>query len=111
MPKERVEKKSRIHKEVQKEGRIRFSARTTNRLVVFYSSGINFNKEFGQHILKNPLIITNMVEKVGRRGFAVSEVRTRLGSGTSDGCGGRNRSGNGKFDSASFRKGEKGTEN
>jgi hypothetical protein len=26
--------------------------------------GINFNKDFGQHILKNPLIITSMVEKV-----------------------------------------------
>ena len=46
MPKERVQKKSRMHKEIQKEG-------------------INFNKEFGQHILKNPLIITSMVEKVG----------------------------------------------
>ncbi len=45
MPKERVQKKSRVHQEIQKEG-------------------INFNKEFGQHILKNPLIITSMVEKV-----------------------------------------------
>lgn len=48
MPKERVQKKSRVHKEIQKEG-------------------INFNKEFGQHILKNPLIITSMVEKVSFR--------------------------------------------
>jgi hypothetical protein len=45
MPKERVQKKSRMHKEIQKEG-------------------INFNKEFGQHILKNPLILASMVEKV-----------------------------------------------
>ncbi len=45
MPKERIQKKSRVHQEIQKEG-------------------INFNKEFGQHILKNPLIITSMVEKV-----------------------------------------------
>lgn len=45
MPKERAQKKSRVHKEIQKEG-------------------INFNKEFGQHILKNPLVITSMVEKV-----------------------------------------------
>lgn len=50
MPKERVAKKSRVHKEIQKEG-------------------INFNKEFGQHILKNPLIITSMVEKVFRFAF------------------------------------------
>jgi hypothetical protein len=26
--------------------------------------GINFNKQFGQHILKNPLIIASMVDKV-----------------------------------------------
>jgi 18S rRNA (adenine1779-N6/adenine1780-N6)-dimethyltransferase len=26
--------------------------------------GIRFNKDFGQHILKNPLIVQNMVEKV-----------------------------------------------
>ncbi len=45
MPKERVQKKSRVHREIQKEG-------------------INFNKDFGQHILKNPLILTSMVEKV-----------------------------------------------
>lgn len=27
-------------------------------------SGINFNKDFGQHILKNPLVVNSMVEKV-----------------------------------------------
>ena len=26
--------------------------------------GIRFNKDFGQHILKNPLIITSMIDKV-----------------------------------------------
>jgi 18S rRNA (adenine1779-N6/adenine1780-N6)-dimethyltransferase len=45
MPKVRPEKKSRQHKEVQKQG-------------------INFDKTLGQHILKNPLVITSMVEKV-----------------------------------------------
>ena len=31
--------------------------------------GILFNKDFGQHILKNPLIITSMIEKVSSLGF------------------------------------------
>jgi 18S rRNA (adenine1779-N6/adenine1780-N6)-dimethyltransferase len=53
MPKERVQKKSRMHKEIQKEG-------------------INFNKEFGQHILKNPLILASMVEKVS---FSLKEIK------------------------------------
>ena len=26
--------------------------------------GITFNKDLGQHILKNPLVITSMIEKV-----------------------------------------------
>lgn len=45
MPKVRVEKKSRVHKQIQKQG-------------------LNFNTDLGQHILKNPMIVTNMVEKV-----------------------------------------------
>ncbi len=45
MPKVKGEKKFRKHNEVQKQG-------------------IQFNKEFGQHILKNPLIITSMIDKV-----------------------------------------------
>lgn len=28
--------------------------------------GISFNKDLGQHILKNPLVITSMIEKVRR---------------------------------------------
>jgi hypothetical protein len=56
MPKERVQKKSRMHKEIQKEG-------------------INFNKEFGQHILKNPLILASMVEKVS---FSFELLKERL---------------------------------
>ena len=62
MPKERVPKKSRVHKEIQKEGqRDESSAAVIN---THSSLGINFNKDFGQHILKNPLIITSMVDKV-----------------------------------------------
>lgn len=47
MPKIRSEKKSRVHQEVQKQG-------------------IVFNKDLGQHILKNPLVITTMIEKVSK---------------------------------------------
>lgn len=45
MPKVKSAKTSRQHGEVQKQG-------------------IQFNKTFGQHILKNPLVVTSMIEKV-----------------------------------------------
>ncbi|KAI8124662.1 putative dimethyladenosine transferase [Lucilia cuprina] len=60
MPKERTEKKSRIHNEVQKQG-------------------IVFNKDFGQHILKNPLVITSMLEKAALR---PTDVVLEIGPGT-----------------------------
>lgn len=41
--------------------------------------GIVFNKDFGQHILKNPLIITSMVEKSAVRG---TDVVLEIGPGT-----------------------------
>ncbi|XP_053395345.1 probable dimethyladenosine transferase [Mercenaria mercenaria] len=60
MPKERLKKKSRQHAEVQKQG-------------------INFNKEFGQHILKNPLVVNSMVEKAALR---PTDVVLEVGPGT-----------------------------
>lgn len=60
MPKERVKKKTRQHAEVQKQG-------------------INFNKEFGQHILKNPLVVNSMVEKAALR---PTDVVLEVGPGT-----------------------------
>lgn len=48
MPKVKSEKKFRKHQDIQKQG-------------------IGFNKDIGQHILKNPLIIKTMVEKAGIR--------------------------------------------
>lgn len=45
MPKVKSAKSSRQHNEIQKQG-------------------IQFNKTFGQHILKNPLVVTSMIEKV-----------------------------------------------
>ncbi|EDW82962.1 uncharacterized protein Dwil_GK22567 [Drosophila willistoni] len=60
MPKVKTEKKSRVHNEVQKQG-------------------IVFNKDFGQHILKNPLIITAMLEKAALR---PTDVVLEIGPGT-----------------------------
>ncbi|CAG9854520.1 unnamed protein product [Phyllotreta striolata] len=41
--------------------------------------GIVFNKDFGQHILKNPLIITSMLDKAGLRS---TDVALEIGPGT-----------------------------
>lgn len=60
MPKVRPEKRSRVHNEVAKQG-------------------IVFNKDFGQHILKNPMIITSMLEKAGLRN---TDVALEIGPGT-----------------------------
>ncbi|XP_055382842.1 probable dimethyladenosine transferase [Condylostylus longicornis] len=60
MPKEKAVKKSRIHNEIQKQG-------------------IVFNKDFGQHILKNPLVITSMIEKSALR---PTDVVLEVGPGT-----------------------------
>lgn len=38
-----------------------------------------FNKDFGQHILKNPMVITNMLEKAGLRS---TDVALEIGPGT-----------------------------
>ncbi|XP_055679329.1 probable dimethyladenosine transferase [Lutzomyia longipalpis] len=60
MPKVKSEKKSRVHKDVQKQG-------------------IVFNKDFGQHILKNPLVITSMIDKSAIRS---TDVVLEIGPGT-----------------------------
>jgi len=60
MPKEKAQKKSRTHGKMQKQG-------------------IQFNKDFGQHILKNPLIVNSMVEKSALR---LSDVVLEVGPGT-----------------------------
>lgn len=46
---------------------------------VYYFPGIVFNKDFGQHILKNPLIITSMIEKSALR---PTDVVLEIGPGT-----------------------------
>jgi 18S rRNA (adenine1779-N6/adenine1780-N6)-dimethyltransferase len=60
MPKVKSEKKSRVHNEVAKQG-------------------IVFNKDFGQHILKNPLVITSIIEKSCIR---PTDICLEIGPGT-----------------------------
>ncbi|XP_034934834.1 probable dimethyladenosine transferase [Chelonus insularis] len=60
MPKIKAEKKSRVHEKVARQG-------------------ILFNKDFGQHILKNPLIIQSMVDKAAVR---PTDVVLEIGPGT-----------------------------
>lgn len=60
MPKEKTAKKTRIHNDIQKQG-------------------IVFNKDFGQHILKNPLVITSMLDKSALRS---TDVVLEIGPGT-----------------------------
>ncbi|XP_071454942.1 probable dimethyladenosine transferase [Hetaerina americana] len=60
MPKVKSEKTARLHNEIAKQG-------------------ILFNKQFGQHILKNPLIIQGMVDKAAIRS---TDVVLEIGPGT-----------------------------
>ncbi|KAF5289898.1 hypothetical protein FQA39_LY14960 [Lamprigera yunnana] len=60
MPKVEKVKKSRIHKDIAKQG-------------------IMFNKDFGQHILKNPMIITSMITKAG---LLPTDIALEIGPGT-----------------------------
>lgn len=50
-----------------------------NNLCFLLASGILFNKDFGQHILKNPLIARTMVEKAALR---PTDVILEIGPGT-----------------------------
>lgn len=60
MPKAKKEKKYRDHEQVQKQG-------------------IFFNRTLGQHVLKNPLIVNNMVEKAALR---PTDIVLEVGPGT-----------------------------
>jgi 18S rRNA (adenine1779-N6/adenine1780-N6)-dimethyltransferase len=48
-------------------------------LFYYLLSGIAFNKDFGQHILKSPLVVTSMVEKAALR---PTDVVLEIGPGT-----------------------------
>ncbi|KAK8744316.1 hypothetical protein OTU49_000737 [Cherax quadricarinatus] len=64
MPKAPVQKKCRVHKEVSRvctKPGVK-GAKPASRVL---SQGLVFNTDLGQHILKNPLVITSMIEKAG----------------------------------------------
>lgn len=80
MPKVKSEKKSRVHNEIAKQGTY-FSL---NFVIAIFANcgfvtGILFNKDFGQHILKNPMVITSMLEKAALR---PTDVALEIGPGT-----------------------------
>ncbi|CAF0739635.1 unnamed protein product [Brachionus calyciflorus] len=66
MPKVKSEKKFRNHKE-------------TSSSTAGAQQGIRFNKDFGQHILKNPLIVTSMIEKAA---LQPTDTVLEIGPGT-----------------------------
>lgn len=63
MPKVKSAKHSREHSQRCQQGQGAISA-TILVTLVSYIIGIMFEKSLGQHILRNPLIISSMVEKV-----------------------------------------------
>lgn len=48
-------------------------------LFILLFLGIMFNKDFGQHILKNPMVITSMLEKAALR---PTDIALEIGPGT-----------------------------
>ena len=66
MPKEKKEKKFSTH------GKSAGTAAAAKE-------GIRFNKDFGQHILKNPLIITSMIDKAA---LQPTDTVIEIGPGT-----------------------------
>ncbi len=63
MGKVKVDRKSAAKK--SSSGRVKGGGAGSSGAV--QKQGMRFNKDFGQHILKNPLIITNMIEKVCKK--------------------------------------------
>lgn len=80
MPKVISDKKSRIHKDVTKQGLLMTRTLVFSISPIYYFiPGILFNKDFGQHILKNPMIITSMIDKSGLR---PTDTVLEIGPGT-----------------------------
>jgi len=70
MPKERAQKKSRVHQQVAQGPGVQRQSQ---------SQGLTFNTGLGQHILKNPMIVIGMVEKAALR---PTDVVLEVGPGT-----------------------------
>ncbi|XP_064111648.1 probable dimethyladenosine transferase [Macrobrachium nipponense] len=78
MPKACKEKKYRIHKEVCKVS-TKAGIKGAKPASGAVSQGLVFNTDLGQHVLKNPLIITAMVEKAGLK---TTDTVLEVGPGT-----------------------------
>jgi len=72
MPKERSEKKFRTHLKAGGKS-------SSGGGAPAQKEGIRFNKDFGQHILKNPLIITSMIDKAA---LQPTDTVIEIGPGT-----------------------------
>lgn len=70
MPKERAQKRTRVHQQ---------NAQVQRQPRPGQSQGLSFNTGIGQHILKNPMIVTSMVEKSALR---PTDVVLEVGPGT-----------------------------
>lgn len=78
MPKEKTEKKFRNHFKSKKSGEDG-GGKSSGGGGAGQKEGIRFNKDFGQHILKNPLIITSMIEKAA---LQPTDTVIEIGPGT-----------------------------
>ncbi|KAB7494799.1 putative dimethyladenosine transferase [Armadillidium nasatum] len=78
MPKAPVQKKSRVHKQISKTC-TKTGVRGVKPPPGIHQQGLVFNTDLGQHILKNPLIITSMVEKAGLK---ITDTVLEVGPGT-----------------------------
>ncbi|CAG8546744.1 9328_t:CDS:2 [Ambispora gerdemannii] len=76
MPKIKSKKLGYDHKEAQSSSKVASYSSKNNAMRAF---GPLFNKELGQHILKNPLIAQGIVDKAGLR---TSDVALEVGPGT-----------------------------
>lgn len=78
MPKAPVQKKCRAHKEVSRVC-TKAGVKGAKPASSIPSQGLVFNTDIGQHILRNPLVITSMVEKAGLK---ATDVVLEVGPGT-----------------------------
>ncbi|XP_071546826.1 dimethyladenosine transferase isoform X1 [Panulirus ornatus] len=78
MPKAPVQKKCRTHKEVSRVC-TKAGVKGAKPASGIPSQGLVFNTDIGQHILRNPLVITSMVEKAGLK---ATDVVLEVGPGT-----------------------------
>ena len=77
MPKVPIDKKSRVHAEIGKISKPK--PKKDDKSKSAGGQGLVFNRDLGQHILKNPLVVNSMVEKAALKPTdTVLEVRKSL---------------------------------